>query len=127
MRADIYRKKRKENNGREERAIHKNESEASVRGGMGRIGGEIPEGELKVGGMALQADGVAGLNFGHSYRLKPLDAWSLSRSEAEARKRLPELMGFLKRYVPGMENCVLVSSGDGMCSWGKGRSKFGAD
>lgn len=76
--------------------------------------GDFPEGELKVGGMALQADGVAGLNFGHSYRLKPLDAWSLSRSEAEARKRLPELMGFLKRYVPGMENCVLVSSGDGI-------------
>lgn len=76
--------------------------------------GDFPAGELKVGGMALQADGVAGLNFGHSYGLKPLDAWSLSRAEAEARKKVPELMRFLKRYVPGMENCVLVSSGDGI-------------
>lgn len=76
--------------------------------------GDFPAGELKVGGMALQADGVAGLNFGHSYGLKPLDVWSLSRAEAEARKKVPELMRFLKRYVPGMENCVLVSSGDGI-------------
>lgn len=76
--------------------------------------GEFPEGEMKVGGMALQADGVAGLNFGHSYNLSPLDPWKLSWSEIEARKKLPELIAFLRKYVPGMENCVLVSSGIGI-------------
>lgn len=73
--------------------------------------GRFPAGESKVGGMALQAEGVAGLNFGHVYHLKPLDAWDLSRAEIEARKRLPEYMEFLREYVPGMERCVLVSSG----------------
>ena len=73
--------------------------------------GAFPAGENKIGGIALQAEGVAGLNFGHVYDLKPLDAWDLSRAEREARKRLPEYMEFLRNYVPGMEHCVLVSSG----------------
>ena len=76
--------------------------------------GDFPEGEVKVGGMALQADGIAGLNFGHSYDFSPLDSWGLSQSEIKARKRLPEFIHFLKKYVPGMENCVLVSSGSGI-------------
>ena len=76
--------------------------------------GDFPAGELKAGGMALQADGVAGLNFGHSYNLEPLNPWELSRSEVEARRKLPELMDFLRKYVPGMEHCVLVSSGSGI-------------
>lgn len=76
--------------------------------------GDFPDGEVKVGGMSLQADGVAGLNFGHSYNLAPLNPWELSHSEIEARKRVPELIRFLRKYVPGMENCVLVSSGFGI-------------
>lgn len=73
--------------------------------------GKFPKGETKVGGIALQAEGVAGLNFGHVYDLKPLDPWDLSRAELEARRHLPEYMDFLREYVPGMEHCVLVASG----------------
>ncbi len=73
--------------------------------------GHFPAGETKIGGMALQENGIAGLNFGHVYNLKPLDPWDLSRAEMEARKRLPEMIGFLREYVPGMGHCVLVSSG----------------
>lgn len=73
--------------------------------------GRFPLSETKVGGIALQADGMAGLNFGHVYDLKPLDPWSISQAEIEARRNLPEMIRFLKEYVPGMENCVLASSG----------------
>lgn len=83
----------------------------SVATGKAKRDGCFPEGEVKVGGMALQADGIAGLNFGHVYDLAPLDPWKMSRAEMEARAKLPELIAFLKKYVPGMENCVLVESG----------------
>lgn len=73
--------------------------------------GRFPAGETKIGGMALQADGMAGLNFGHVYDLKPLDPWNLSQAEMEARRKLPEMIQFLREYVPGMEHCVLASSG----------------
>lgn len=73
--------------------------------------GRFPLEEAKIGGIALEADGVAGLNFGHIYNLRPLDAWDLSRAEMEARAKLPEYVTFLREYVPGMEKCVLVQSG----------------
>lgn len=73
--------------------------------------GHFPLDEGKVGGFALEADGVAGLNFGHVYNLQPLNAWDLSRAEMEAREKLPEYVAFLREYVPGMERCVLVQSG----------------
>lgn len=73
--------------------------------------GRFPLSETKVGGMSLQADGIAGLNFGHVYDLKPLDPWNKSQAEMEARRNLPELITFLREYVPGMETCVLASSG----------------
>jgi hypothetical protein len=67
--------------------------------------------ERYVAGIALQADGVAGLNFGHVYHFNPLDAADLTRAELEARAKLPRLMEFLRKYVPGAEDAVLVSSG----------------
>lgn len=70
----------------------------------------IPE-ERYVAGLALQADGVAGLNFGHVYHFNPLDGADLTRAELEARAKLPRLMEFLHKYVPGAEEAVLVSSG----------------
>ena len=76
--------------------------------------GRFPLNETKVGGMALQADGIAGFNFGHVYDLKPLDPWNKSQAEMEARRNLPELITFLREYVPGMEKCVLASSGPGL-------------
>ena len=69
------------------------------------------EEERYVSGIALQAEGVAGLNFGHVYHFNPLDAQDLTRAELEARAKLPRLMEFLRRYVPGAEEAVLISSG----------------
>ncbi|MDF2589619.1 MAG: FAD-dependent oxidoreductase [Anaerocolumna sp.] len=72
---------------------------------------EFPKDERYVAGIALQADGMAGLNFGHVYHFNPLDGADLTRAEIEARSRLPEFMNFLKKYVPGAEHAVLASSG----------------
>lgn len=73
--------------------------------------GEFPENERYVSGIALQGGGMAGLNFGHVYHLNPLDGEDLTRAEIEAREKLPELMKFLNKYVPGAEQAVLASSG----------------
>lgn len=73
--------------------------------------GDFPAEERYVSGIALQADGMAGLNFGHVYHLNPLDGNDLTRAEIEARQKLPELMNFLRKYVPGAEKVVLASSG----------------
>ncbi len=70
----------------------------------------IPE-EKYVAGLALQADGIAGLNFGHVYHFNPLDGADLTRAELEARSKLPRLMEFLRKYVPGAEEAILISSG----------------
>ena len=83
----------------------------SVASQKARKDGRFPGPELHVGGIAFQACGVAGLNFGHVYDLHPLDAWDMSRAEMEARARLPEMVRFLQEYVPGMEHCVLIGSG----------------
>ena len=71
----------------------------------------FPEGETKVAGISFPAPGVAALNFGHLYGIDPLDAASLTKAEMEGRRKLKELLAFLRRYVPGAENAVLVSSG----------------
>ncbi|ROR31452.1 FAD dependent oxidoreductase [Mobilisporobacter senegalensis] len=72
---------------------------------------DFPKDERYVAGIALQADGMAGLNFGHVYHFNPLDGKDLTRAEMEARARLPEFMNFLRKYVPGAEKAVLASSG----------------
>ncbi|MGF7143465.1 hypothetical protein HNQ56_001888 [Anaerotaenia torta] len=72
---------------------------------------EFPAGEKSVAGIAILANGMAGLNFGHVFDIKPLDQQDLTRAELEARSRLPEFMEFLHRYVPGAENAVLAGSG----------------
>ena len=73
--------------------------------------GAFPEGETKVAGISFPYPGVAVLNFGHIYGIDPLNAASLTRAEVEGRKMLPELLRFLRNYVPGAENVVIVSSG----------------
>lgn len=73
--------------------------------------GAFVDGETKVCGIALTAPGVAVLNFGHAFGLNPLDAASVTEAEMKSRARLPELMAFLKKYVPGAEQAVLASSG----------------
>lgn len=83
----------------------------SIASQRARAAGGFPAQEIKVGGLAFPAKGVAALNFGHVYDINLLDPWSLSCKEMEARRKLPELVSFLRNYVPGMEQCVLTSSG----------------
>ncbi|MCR5754684.1 MAG: FAD-dependent oxidoreductase [Acetatifactor sp.] len=68
-------------------------------------------GEVKVCGMSLYADGIATFNFGHVFNIKPLERDGLSKAEMEARALLPELMRFIRDYIPGAECAVLVASG----------------
>ena len=73
--------------------------------------GNFIPGETKVSGIALVSPGVAALNFGHAYQLRPLDAEAMTKAEIESRKQLPRLLRFLREYVPGAENAQLVISG----------------
>lgn len=76
-----------------------------------KMEGCFPKGEEKVAGMSIASEGMASLNFGHVYGIDPLDAVSLSKAEMEARRKLPALMDFLRKYVPGAERAVLAASG----------------
>ena len=73
--------------------------------------GRFPRGETQVAGIALTTPGTATLNFGHVFDFDPLSAEGLTRAEVEGRRMLPELMEFLRSYVPGAEQAVLVGSG----------------
>ena len=68
-------------------------------------------GEFKVSGVTLPAPGVAVFNFGHVFEVDPLDPANMTHAEMQARAQLPKLMAFLRKYVPGCEEAVLVSSG----------------
>ncbi len=76
-----------------------------------REAGEFPFAEKHVCGFAIQNHGMAGVNFGHVYEVNPLRAEDLTRAELEARRQLPALLAFLRKYVPGLEAAVLASSG----------------
>lgn len=73
--------------------------------------GKFPVKGDKVAGFSLIAKGVAAVNFGHVYNINPLCGKDLTRAEIEARERIPELLNFLRNYVPGAENAVVAISG----------------
>ncbi len=73
--------------------------------------GAFPEGETKVAGIAFPSPGVASLNFGHVFNVDPLDPLSLTKAEIRGRALLPQLLAFLRGYVPGAENAVIAASG----------------
>lgn len=72
---------------------------------------EFPSGESHVATFALQSMEIAGVNFGHSFEKSPLDIAELTQAEVESRRRLPELVQFFQKYVPGMEHCYVAASG----------------
>lgn len=72
--------------------------------------GNFPFTENNVAGFVLQADGIAGVNFGHIYGIRPLDAESLTAAEIKSREQIPDFLQFLKKYVPGLEQAVVVST-----------------
>ena len=76
-----------------------------------KAAGRFPKGEAKVCGIAFTNEGVASLNFGHVYQIQPLNVENLTKAEMKARARLPELLDFLREFVPGMGQAVLVESG----------------
>lgn len=76
-----------------------------------RENGEFPLHEKRAAGFTMQYPGMVGLNFGHIYEVNPLKAEDLTRAEVESRKMLPELLKFLRKYVPGLEEAVIASSG----------------
>jgi len=76
-----------------------------------KANGEFQFNEKQVCGFSLQNEGMAGLNFGHVYEVNPLKSEDLTRAEVESRRQIPTMMAFLKKYVPGLENAVLASSG----------------
>ena len=73
--------------------------------------GRFPAGETQVAGIALTTPGTATLNFGHIFNFDPFTAEGMTRAEVEGRKKLPELLAFLRDYVPGAENAQLIGSG----------------
>ena len=73
--------------------------------------GKFPAGETQVAGIALTTPGTATLNFGHVFDFDPFTSEGMTRAELEARRALPELMAFLREYVPGAEHAVLIGSG----------------
>lgn len=76
-----------------------------------RENGDFNFNEKRVCGFSVQNDGVAGLNFGHVYEINPLKVEDLTRAEMESRKNIPAMLNFLRKYVKGLQNAVLVSSG----------------
>lgn len=83
----------------------------SVAVNKARARGDFPFPEKDVATFKLQHSNIAGLNFGHVFEINPLKAEDLTRAELEARKKLPDFIRFLNKYVPGLENAVLASSG----------------
>jgi len=73
--------------------------------------GDFNFNEKHVCGFAIQNNGIAGLNFGHVYEVNPLKAEDLTRAEIESRRNIPAMLDFLRKYVPGLEDAVLASSG----------------
>ncbi|WP_069999351.1 FAD-dependent oxidoreductase [Cellulosilyticum sp. I15G10I2] len=76
-----------------------------------RENGEFPFNEKSVATFVLQSWHMAGVNFGHVYEVNPLKTEDLTRAEIESRKLIPELLKFIKKYVPGAEHAELASTG----------------
>lgn len=75
-----------------------------------REAGDFPFEQNNVAGFILQADGVAGLNFGHIYDLNPLNARKLTAAKLQARAAIPRMLDFLRKYVPGLQEAILIES-----------------
>lgn len=73
--------------------------------------GRFTAGETQVAGIALTTPGTATLNFGHIFDFDPFTSEGMTRAEVEGRRKLPELLAFLREYVPGAEKAELISSG----------------
>jgi len=51
------------------------------------------------------------VNMTRIVKLSPLDPADLTRAEIEGRRQTQEVLAYLRKYIPGFENCVLMSTG----------------
>ncbi len=54
--------------------------------------------------------GVATVNMTNSLGVNGLKSSDLTRAEIECRSQIPEIIAFLKKYVPGYEKCYLIAT-----------------
>ena len=54
--------------------------------------------------------GVATVNMTNSLGVNGLEPADLTRAEIECRSQIPEIVSFLKKYVPGYENCYVIAT-----------------
>jgi hypothetical protein len=54
--------------------------------------------------------GVATVNMTNSLGIDGTKSSDLTRAEVECRSQIPEIITFLKRFVPGYENCYLIAT-----------------
>lgn len=76
-----------------------------------KAAGEYDLADASLVGMGFKTETVAGCNLGHVYGKRSTDAQSLSDAEREGRRVVRKLLPFLRKYVPGQEELLLVSSG----------------
>ncbi len=53
---------------------------------------------------------VVQLNATRIVKKNPTDCWELTQADIEAREQIVELYTFLRKFIPGFENCHLVNS-----------------
>jgi len=53
----------------------------------------------------------ATVNMSRVTRVNPLDPWALSQAEITAREQVFEILAFLRRHIPGLENARLIATG----------------
>lgn len=51
------------------------------------------------------------LNMSRIVRCSAVDPFDLTRAELEGRRQAHQIVAFMRRYIPGFEQCVLVSTG----------------
>lgn len=51
------------------------------------------------------------LNMSRIIKLSAVDAFDLTKAEVEGRKQAREIMSFMRKYIPGFEDCRMVSTG----------------
>lgn len=61
--------------------------------------------------VAYQSPSTIGFNFSHVFDVDATDATQLSRAMVDGRKLVRHLTDFVKKYLPGCKDAVLVTSG----------------
>ena len=59
----------------------------------------------------FRTETIAGANMGHVYGFDGTNASSLSQAERDGRSVVQQLIPFLRKYVPGQEDLILVGTG----------------